>query len=163
MRTAATSFLIGSLACAGLVLGPAGVSLRAQGDKPHRASVALSASFIATDDRQNCASKARQQFTVSGWDGDPRAGYTDHYNQRMKTCFVQIDKSGVTAQGWTYVYKTVGDAEGREYADYMWGADNAKASADVPPSICEVILSSGEEMECRSAREFDELVKNYME
>ncbi len=163
MRTAAATFLIGSLACAGLVLCRAGASLRAQGDRPHQAAAALSASFTPTGDQQNCANKAHQQFGVTGWDGDPHARYIDHYNKRMKICFVEIDKSGVTSQGWLYVYKTVGDAEGREYADYMWGEHITRASADVPPSICQVILSSGEEMECHSPDEFDELIKYFME
>jgi hypothetical protein len=161
IRLAAISLLIGGLAFAGLLFYPAGAPLQAQGDKPRPAAAALQASFVPAGDRQSCAKQARQQFEDTGWNTDSRAHYIDHYNERWKTCFVEVEKMGVTGKGWTYVYKTVGDAEGREYADYMWGAYDT--SADVPPSICRVILSSGEEIECHSSYEFDELAKEFMQ
>jgi hypothetical protein len=42
------------------------------------------------DLQQKCATQASKVFALSGWDKEPMAGFTNHYNSEMDKCFVLV-------------------------------------------------------------------------
>jgi hypothetical protein len=140
-------------------------SLQARGGAAPRL-VSRLASLSATtspDPREMCAQRARQETNHAGRANEPRAFFTNYYDERLNRCFIEIENIGVSNKaGGVFINKSLTDADGVEYAAYLAFSKRAKESWDVPPSICEIYLSSGEETECHSADEFDELVTDYI-
>jgi hypothetical protein len=131
-----------------------------------RAKLAPAPKMASLDLQEKCARQARQQFTLSGWDKNPMAGFGNHYNSEIGRCFVQIEdtEEDKTNPGTFITSKNLSDAfEGKTYAEYIWHSDKAKKYWEVPPLMCRVTLPSGEERYCHSSDEFDELVKVYMQ
>ena len=119
-------------------------------------------SATASPDRQEkCTNQAREEFVRTKWEGI-RASFTSHYNTRQDKCLMEIENVGVSNVEEIYTNKLLVDANGREYAAYLEFSKNGDESGDLPPSICEVYLSSGEQIECHSSQEFDKLVEDYM-
>jgi len=106
--------------------------------------------------QKKCADQAATVFKGDGLNWTLhhlQHSYTNHYQQRLKRCFVQISTSdGVSTS------TTIKDAfEGKEYARFYLVKPEGR------PSPCQVMLLSGEQKTCRSKKEFEELVKVYME
>jgi hypothetical protein len=139
-------------------------SLQARGGAaPKLASRLASLSAPATPDRQGiCTQRARDATEHTARANEPRAFFTNYYNERLNKCFIEIENIGLGNAGEIYVNKSLADANGVEYAAYLGFSKRAKESWDVPPSICEIYLSSGEQTECHSSDEFDELVTDYI-
>ena len=117
------------------------------------------------DLQEKCARQAQEAFKRDGFEGEKGALFSNHYNEKLNKCFVQIESSDwKTAPGTVFTNKVLSDAfEGKVYAEYMWHSDKVKKYWEVPPLQCSVTLLSGEEKSCRSSDEFDALVKVYME
>jgi hypothetical protein len=115
--------------------------------------------------QQKCAQQSKAEFNRSGFDKDDTANFTNHYNAKLNKCFVEMFsmKSHRTPYVPT-VYRSVSDAfEGKTYGEYMWINDLGKKYWEVKPFVCKVTLLSGEDKYCESDREFEELIKVYME
>jgi hypothetical protein len=117
------------------------------------------------DMQEKCAKQARIEFNRAGFDKDETANFTNHYNPKLNKCFVDIfsAKSHLTPYVPT-AFRSVSDAfEGKGFGEYMWINNSGKKYWEVKPFVCKVTLLSGEEKYCESDKEFDELVKIYME
>lgn len=106
-----------------------------------------------TDDPQKHAARL-------GWNNDSRAHVKISYNKRTKTCLVEIELRVVRDRRIVMLSRSVGSTEGREYANFIWKAETADSSKAA--IFCEVFLSSGEQLECHSESEFDEVLANLL-
>jgi len=91
--------------------------------------------------------------------------FDNHYSAKVNKCFVRLTSmaSQVKPRVPT-INRLVFDAfEGKVYASYMWMNDGGKKFWEVPPFDCTVTSLSGEKRLCKSAEEFDELIKQFME
>lgn len=116
------------------------------------------------DLQEKCARQAYEQFRQSGWDKEPTAGFSNHYDETLNKCFVLIENTDAkTAPGTIWTNKTLVDAfEGKVFGTYSWHTVKNKKYWEVPPFECKAALPSGEEKICKSPAEFDELIKPYM-
>jgi len=106
--------------------------------------------------------KLREEVKNAGYQPQDLSGYENHYNLKMNKCFVIIQSSKIDASG-IFVYKTLSDAfEGKSYAEYAWLNNKGKKYWEVKPFVCTVKLPSGNEKNCNSSDEFEELIKVYM-
>jgi hypothetical protein len=127
----------------------------------------LGSAFTSTslELQSKCAEQARAVYNADGWNVEKMARFTNHYNQKLNKCFIQIEQTDTkTSSSHIWMSKNVSDAfERKEYGDYMWRSDKVKKYWEVPPVICKVMLPSGEEKFCHSTDEVDTLIKQYME
>jgi len=115
------------------------------------------------DAQAKCAQQARIAFSESGLDKQAMRGYTNHYNQRLNKCFVKLNSLKGEGKGLA-TYKQVQDAfEGKSYAEYFSANIKGEPVWSVKPTVCLVTMQSGEEKYCESDKEFEELVRVYME
>jgi hypothetical protein len=86
--------------------------------------------------------------------------YTNHFDIKTTTCYVEIFDSFSTDGGKTMTTsKVVSDAfEGREYASYMWSSDKTKKYWEVKPMMRSVKPRKQSEITCQSDDEFNSLV-----
>jgi hypothetical protein len=127
-----------------------------------RADVA-SASRVTTDNQEKCAEQAREEFRRAGWDRGQRAKSTDRYNATLKKCFIEFDLILADDKGNVDVIQLLSDADGREYATYAKAASRGGKQSETLPTVCEVALPSGEQIECSSLEQFSEYIKGYMD
>jgi hypothetical protein len=98
---------------------------------------------------ERCGGKAREQFRRDWKDGGAR--FDSHYNAKLNTCFYLLTV-GHPANGGT-VRITLFDIDGGEqYGEY------SGAAAAESPAACRV-----EAMYCASGREWEVLLRPYME
>lgn len=155
MRNTATVVLMLSVGVLGLLLYSQTVALREQRRQVQEPG-AKTASLAV---QENCAKRAREEFSEHGWGGDGTS-LESHYNQKLNRCFMRVkyvDRTTSAPDWWVSIW--VYDAfEGRGYGSY---SERVGAARSV--SACWVELPSGETAGCRSRTEFHELVKQYME
>lgn len=117
--------------------------------------------FQATKTDAECwDGDARKRVASLGWDNDPRANVKISYNKRAKICLVEIDARVVRDGKVVMLSRSVGDTEGREYAYFI---SKAETHSEAPAIFCQVFLPSGEQLECHSENEFDEVVANLLQ
>lgn len=97
-----------------------------------------------------------------GWNTDPLAKVRMSYNRRTRTCLIEIEFRVVVDQDVVLVSRSLGNTEGREYANYIWGKADPTHPGEPPAMYCQVILSSGEPLDCHSEGEFDEIESSLM-
>lgn len=115
------------------------------------------------DLQAKCAQEARLAYNESGLKKDALSSYTNHYNRTLNKCFVMFGTLKSEGNGLT-VYKSIMDAfEGKGYAEYYWSNPQSKPGWEVKPTVCTVTLLSGEDQNCESVEEFEQLIKVYME
>jgi len=86
-----------------------------------------------------------------GWEQRKAASFMNHYSQKLNKCFMEVENVDQTGR-----YRSIFDAfEGKVHGLYE---ENARGVG-----VCNVTLPSGEERSCHSPKEFDALVKQYME
>jgi hypothetical protein len=157
-----TCFVLAAAAAATWLTYPQDARPRTQTSQAiPRAATALSLSIAATE-QSSCEKEARDEFHREGWDNEPSAALIAHYNVRLKQCFQEIVYISRDGEGRSLVIKTLGDTRGREYADFLSSGKSGYAPAENRPALCELILSSGEQMECNSPGDFDAAVDEYM-
>lgn len=162
--SAAVVMLIGiaSAATATALASSLRVSPFQQANSVSQAMVLAKARSIRIDPQTSCLQTARKQARRLGWERDRRVTFQERYNQRRARCFIAIEIAISDGKRRTDIFRTLSDGTGREYANFM--AANASVSeAEFPPVMCEFILPSGEEIQCHSADEFNQIVKDYME
>jgi hypothetical protein len=115
--------------------------------------------------QSKCASAAAEFYARSGYTAKDSADYSNHYNSKLKKCFVMIKANDMkTAPGTMYVTMTVADAvEGKTYGQYMWKSDKVKKYWEVPPIMCQGTAIDGSEKTCKSQEEFAALMSGYMD
>lgn len=121
------------------------------------------AADIALQDR--CAKRAREEFKDLGWETEPLASFTNHYNQALNKCFLLIQSQKIdTKNGVINENRNLSDAfERKTFGEYMRSTADGKKYWEAIPFICDVTLPSGEVMTCSSPQQFEELIKRYME
>jgi hypothetical protein len=120
-------------------------------------------SRVATDNQEQCAEQAREEFRRAGWDRGQRAKSSDRYNATLKKCFIEFDVILADDKGNVDIIQSLSDADGREYATYAMAASRGGKQSETLPAVCEVILPSGEQIECSSLEQFSEYIKGYMD
>ena len=107
--------------------------------------------------QERCAKHAEKAFGTLGQQGD-FAVYASHYNAKLNRCFVTIETHDTkTARETMYINKTLMDAvEGFVYGDY------ASKSFDTVPFECTMRPFPNTKQVCKSEKEFDDFVANYM-
>jgi hypothetical protein len=160
MKTAAIFVLVVAVIGLGILAYFQEASLRELREKvehvPKKATLEL---------QEKCARQARQDFIQLGWDKDPLASFSNHYNERLNKCFMLLaDTDYKTAAPDVFHNKHLEDAfEGKVFGEYSWKSQKDKGYWDVPPLECTVTLPSGEQKLCHASEEFDDLIKAYME
>jgi hypothetical protein len=109
--------------------------------------------------QKKCADQAAAKFKESDWSRPERAVYTNHYQQTMNRCFVRIDDTEAWNLSSSTVIKILDAFEGKVYGDY----ERSMSKEETFWMVCKVTLLSGEVKLCQSQKEFNELVKVYME
>jgi hypothetical protein len=117
---------------------------------------------VAAARQESCEREAKAESHRDGWDRDRHAKLTAHYNARLGKCFVEMIYVLSDRDGRPLVSKSIGDSSGREYADFESVAGSDRDPPREPPLLCEIVLSSGEQMECHSSDDFDAVAENYM-
>lgn len=113
-------------------------------------------------DQKQCKAAARSQFHLAGLDIDPLATFTSQYNKRLKRCFIEYDAALANSSGQIIVNRSLADAKGMDYADFI-AIKNSGTGSAATPIFCEIILQSGEPLDCRSEQEFNEFIRDYIE
>jgi hypothetical protein len=97
-----------------------------------------------------------------GWNNDPLAKVRMSYNKRTRTCLIEIAFRIVVDEDVVLVSRSLGNTEGREYANYIWSKADPAHPGELSAMYCQVILSSGEQLDCHSESEFDEIESSLM-
>jgi hypothetical protein len=115
--------------------------------------------------QEKCAKRARDEFRDLGWEKDPFASFTNHYNEKLNKCFMLIENTDAkTTPGAIYTNRGLYDAfERKSFGEYMRSTADGKKYWEAKPFVCNVTQPSGESVTCKSPDEFDELIKIYME
>lgn len=163
MKNSAIALLLISVVALGLLLYRQTVALREQRRQVQELHAKLdSLSKAAGFDLQaKCADQALLAWKAGGWDRKKLATYSNHYNEKLKKCFMQIETT-TEESGADVTFETVTDPfESKGYAEFIWKVDHK--SGDSKSMRCSAILPSGETIACTSPEEFDELIKQYMD
>jgi hypothetical protein len=150
------------LALSVIMLGMSSICIPQARSPTARAFAAETQSSKAAARGTACWKDPRKHVERLGWNSDPRANVEIRYNERMKTCVLEIDLRIVRDGETVAVYRSLGDTRGREFATYDWHKPNAEDSAVTTAMLCEVFLSSGESIECSSEQAFDEVAASLM-
>lgn len=114
--------------------------------------------------QEQCAKQAQLEFTADGF-GVERNGkykFMNHYNRALNRCFIEeyVDNrsfSNLTLSSYSSIF--VSDVyEHRQYASFAAPLEKGGA-----PAICEVTTLAGVKVACKSEKDFNDLVKQYME
>ena len=163
MKNSAIVLLIVAVVGLGVVLYLQTAALREQRRQVQELNAKLNSQSQAADfDLQTkCARQALDVWKAGGWDRKKTATYSNHYNEKLKKCFMRID-TNTEESGADVTFETVMDAfESKGYAEFIWKVDHK--SGDSKSMRCSAIIPSGEAITCTSPQEFDELIKQYME
>lgn len=131
-------------------------------DVTHGSQARQNAVTINIDHQKKCTEKARDEFRRAGWDHNRLAKFFAHYSETLNRCFIEFDLIIADAGGDADVIRSLSDAEGREYGTFAEATSQGGRQSGTSPTICEVALSSGEEIECSSLEQFNEYTKGYM-
>jgi hypothetical protein len=81
----------------------------------------------------------------------------------MNKCFIEIRNNEPAGKGEFFTSGNVSDAfEGKVFGEYMWATKKGKKFWEVPPLMCHVILSSGEDRKCTSEDEYKTLLSSFL-
>jgi hypothetical protein len=161
MRHSLIDAVLVIVAAAGWLFYPQNASPPTQMDVVQPQSIAARSSSFAVHQAE-CMKQARDEFRRDGWDSELHSHFVEHYNERLKICFVEINFSAIDGQGRLLVNRSLSDARGRDYADYVSASESGQKPSLTSSVFCEIVLSSGERMDCNSAGEFEAFVADYM-
>jgi hypothetical protein len=110
------------------------------------------------DLQQRCAEQALKTWKTGGWEKLKNATYSNHYNAQMNKCFMRIDNSLDDKSGATFTSDRIIDAnEGKVYGELTWKLEESGNAMR-----CKATIPTGEEVNCTSPEEFDQLASAYM-
>jgi hypothetical protein len=115
-----------------------------------------------------CAKISRERFRIDASQGvadaQGRVDYAQHYNARLDSCFLVLTASSPENPGSefgtspaTVVRKLIDVGENEIYGEYLGPSLDALAPGNVP-AACRVLS-----MHCGSGREWEVLVRDFME
>jgi hypothetical protein len=84
----------------------------------------------------------------------------------MNKCFIAERSLSrwKSTDGTIFLSRSLSDAfENKPYASYGWRSVKGETAAAVAPFVCYVTPPSGEQQKCHSEKEYDELVKVYLQ
>lgn len=118
--------------------------------------------------QQRCSKQAKRVFTAEGWPLDGGAvnysvaHYTSHFNMQLGRCLILVAyTTNDPRDNETRKSYTVGDAfEQGTYAEYF---ENALPGFSTAVIQCDVKMPKEEPVLCHSAKEWNRLVKPYIE
>lgn len=113
-----------------------------------------------------CGEAAKQYFIREWTDAAPGMDkdYTSHYNPDLRKCFITVKTSQTQKSGIVFTTKGVFDAvEGKTYGEYVWQSDAVKKYWEVAPIQCNGLTPDGDEVQCRSEGEFENLMSKFMD
>ena len=113
-----------------------------------------------------CAKQAREIFRLEGWTEEQNATFENHYNEKMNKCFIaeRSMSKWKSNDDTIFISRNLTDAfEKKSYASYGWKGVKGETAAAVVPFVCYVTPPSGEQQKCHSEKEYDELVKVYLQ
>lgn len=124
---------------------------------------------VAYELSRECSKDAEDSFKKDYGDGQETSkeertiyGYTNHYNSRLNKCFILITSSTFykhtkdKPKSVTTVQELYDLNDKKEYASY-YGDWNVTTKSD------DSVLCNVQQKPCKSANEFKELIKPYME
>ena len=166
MRNSAIKLLVVSAGALGVLLYLQTAALREQRSQVQNLNTKLDSLSTAADfDLQaKCANQALDIWKTGGWDRKKLATYSNHYNEKLKKCFMRIDAT-TEESGADVTFETVMDAfesRLRLCRIHLEGIMDHK-TGDTASMRCSAVLPSGEAIKCTSPEEFDALVKQYVE
>ncbi len=152
-----------------LVVGHVRANRQIEDDK--RTIADLTAKQAAWDEtpsfdlQSRCAETAKEFFKRSGYSPDRHADYMNHFNPKLKKCFIVIKTSKWNNATATMLDSTgVFDAvEGKSYGEYVWQSDKGKKYWEVAPLTCSGTKLDGSYQVCHSEVEFTNLMADYMD
>jgi len=127
----------------------------------HSNEALLNHRMRASNRQSECSAKARQETRRLGWDAAPRARVRYNYNKRRRRCFLDLQMFIAGGNGNVDIERSIIDSTGREYATYL-GVGRTGLSFEPAPELCEVLLGSGEVMECFSLDQFEQIAGSFM-
>lgn len=119
--------------------------------------------MASMEQQDKCAKQAAVRFKLDGWSGDRGADFTSHFNVKLGRCFVSVTNSTMYYGKPAHSKNVVDAFEGKVFANYFWLNSENKQFYEVKPMECKVTLPTGEDVDCKTDTEFDELIKVYME
>ena len=119
------------------------------------------------EEQASCAQQAEQfvadrGYGLSGGSAEERADFGDHFNVKLRKCFVVIRTNTFKSGEHLASTKLFDALEGKNYGKYVWSGQKDKELFEGPPLECQVIASDGSSKICRSKDEFDSLATGYM-
>ena len=132
----------------------------------------LTAKLKALDEKPSFELQARcdvaaKQYFIREWTGAAPGmdkDYTSHYNPDLRKCFITVKTSQLQKAGTLFTTKGVFDAvEGKTYGEYVWQSDPVKKYWEVAPIQCNGLTPDGDEVQCHSEGEFENLMSKYMD
>ena len=114
--------------------------------------------------QKECANQAAKVFQRDKETGTKvvTSDYTSHYDPKANICYVRIMQTlmnGKVPSTSDVVYDAF---ERRVYANYLWINSEGKKYWEVSPMECAVHPIGKDEITCKSAPEFDELVEDLL-
>ena len=163
MKNSSIVLLIVALVALGVLLYLQTAALREQRRQVQELTARLDSMSKAAgfDLQAKCAKQALDAWKAGGWDRKKLATYSNHYNEKLQKCFMQIQTT-TQESGADVTFETVTDPfESKGYAEFIWKVDHK--SGDSKSMRCSALLPSGEAITCTSPEEFDEIIQQYME
>ena len=114
--------------------------------------------------QEKCALQAEKIFRAMGYKLDADS-LQSHYHEKRGHCFmVMAPGPKSNPDGTFFTFKYLLDAyEQKSLAEYAWMSKKSTPYSQVPPFICKLIPSVGEETTCKSNEEFEKFVAVFME
>jgi DNA phosphorothioation-dependent restriction protein DptG len=160
MKNSAIVLLIASVGVLSVLLYSQSAAVRQQRRQIQELNAKLDSisKSASLDLDERCADQALKMWKAGGWEQQKMATFSNHYNQRLHKCFMQIVNTTKESGAVITSNKVIDAFEDKGYAEFIWKQGKAGNAMR-----CSAILPSGEEITCTSPDEFDALVKQYME
>jgi type II secretory pathway pseudopilin PulG len=108
--------------------------------------------------QDRCSRQAALAFKNSGLAEAKLHDYENHYNEKLDRCLVLMRASDPAAGGEVFVQRFLVDAFENKPIGQFGGTRRGTT-----PDLCTVTMPSGEEKQCHTLDEFEELAKTYMQ
>jgi hypothetical protein len=105
---------------------------------------------------KECSEAAERQFEHSGFAHD-NASLTAHYNIKLGRCYAEFANTKFEDGNFTVFREVVDGTNGTIVAQITW--IHGTISAGASSTLCRVVMSSGDTVNCRRIYEFEELVE----
>jgi hypothetical protein len=115
------------------------------------------------ESQAQCARQAKIRFDAEEFKATDMASYRNHLSARLNKCIVLIESRTLSSQGISDSRDLVDAYENKVFGRYLWSSDGKGKASDMPPRLCEVMALTSDRLTCTSQREFEQLIRQYME